>query len=280
MTFDFAWIGWGNMFVDYRSLIAGDADTGFDPHTLGTWAPWEFWQGNAGSWNTISLTPATLTAVEYFSIANHNLGSVGGQLSFEGSNDNVTWDVIASASAVAVSGGEVYDGSFHYSGTTSYSSSAQFTNSVLAFKINPGVSYTHYRLRVYAAGGKPIIGICAAGRRLDFELGFYNGFTPPSWNDDVDTTNNNSEKGVFLGRSAIRSGVKGMTINLQYVTYDWLNNEWLPFKNAASLNPFIFSWGQQVAKDNAFCWQKSWAQAQTIDRRWASCGMTFEGTLT
>lgn len=280
MSFDNAFIGYVNHFTNTSSsLSAVGVSTGYSINSLKNWQAWDNVQFAVGS-NSITLDCGSVKAINYFSIAAHEL--------FTSNTDNIV--LIASndsgfATSVTLatinnSSNGVYDGSYALDGSTDILSQAVDDDYVTCIKLD-SVSYRYFRLS-FVASSVVKIGILAIGTRLEFELGFYNGAQPPHLNEDTVVTNNKSESGVFLGRSFVRSGIKQTSINLDKISHSWIYNTWLPFKRVAELNPFIYSWGNTPLFNNQLCYQTSFAPIKLQDRigvGHGSVGITFEGVI-
>lgn len=254
MPFNDSWIGWSS-YLDNRSsaITASGTSDGFNPSSLANWMPWDFWQGDTGS-GYVQVDCGDDAAVNYLAIAAHNFNFTGADFELLGSDD-----VGFSSSTSIESFGPITQGS-----------------NVLCFKFNE-TSFRYYRL-AYTGSSTPVrIGVIALGKRMEFERGFYGGFTPPKWNDESEVLNNKSEGGVFLGRSILRSSVRPISIQVEPVSHQWVEDTWLPFKEHATLKPFFLAWGNVPTENNVFAVQGSWAPSKLRNRRLASVGMSFEG---
>jgi len=280
MAFDFAYIGYQNYFTSTNStLSAVGLTSGYSANSLKNWQTWDFAQFEAGS-NSITLDCGSAKTIDYFAIAGHELFSSNtDNIILKGSNAS---DFSTSTTLMTlnnVSSG-VYDGSYAYDTSTAIASQSVNDDYVLSVKLDTA-NFRYYRLE-FDATETIKIGVLSIGERLEFELGFYRDAMPPKLNEDVVVTNNKSETGVFLGRSLVRTGIKQTTISLDKITHSWLYNTWLPFKQSAELNPFIYSWGNTPFYNNQLCYQTSFAPIKLQDRIGSghgSCGITFEGVI-
>lgn len=280
MSFDAAFIGYKNYFTATAStLSAVGVTSGYSVNSLKNWQPFEFVSFDAGS-NSITIDCGSAVSVDYFAIAAHEL--------FTSNTDNIIlkasalsdFSVSVTLATINNTSSGVYDGSYRYNTSTSIPSQSVDDNYNVCLKLD-SVSYRYYRLE-FTASTTVRIAVLAIGQRMEFELGFYKGIQPPKLNEDIVVTNNKSESGVYLGRSIVRTGVKPTTINLDKMSHSWLENTWLPFKQSAEVNPFIFSFGNTPLYNNQFCYQTSFAPVKYDDRiggGHGSCGITFEGVI-
>lgn len=279
MTFDMAWIGYDSVWHKNRHTITASGSTsGTFPQNVGTWPLFEMWMppSIAESWVMVDCGVPTLT--NYLGLAGHNFGTASALMVYEGSNDSAgPWTEIIDFSGAIP---PLYDGEFNYDGSITYSEQtgeAVTSNRVLGW-LYADVTFRYYRLRVSAAAAVPRIGTIASGVRMDFPIGFYGGHTPADWNDEVEVSDNRADKGIFLGRSIARYGVRDFPISLSPVLHDWVDDVWMPFKRHAQRYPFIFAWGGDPDNNRVYAWAKSWQPAKLKNRKHAEVGVNCEGT--
>lgn len=280
MSFDSAWIGYENIWFNKRASITASATaTGYFPQSVGTWFLGDLWVAPDSNEQTIRVDCGAPTPVDYFGIAGHNLGSVSGILYYEGSDDPTfsTKDILVAFNASIP---PFYDGEFLSDGESTYGdevSSAAITNKVAAWKFTQ-VNYRYYRVRVSSASGQARIGALLSGRRMEFEIGFYGGMSPPDWNDEAEISNTRSQRGVFLGTSIARMGIRQNSIKLEPVTHAWVDDVWMPFKRHAQKYPWILAWKDDPINNRAYCHTVSFAKSVVLNKKHASVGVTYEGT--
>lgn len=248
------------------------------PKSVGTWQLFEKWAPANMEESYILVDCGVPTPTDYLAVAGHNFGRVSASMIYEGC-DTVDGDWVT---LVDFSGAipPLYDGTYSYDGEITYNSqytSAAVSNKVLGWKYDQ-VTYRYYRMRVWASAGVPTIGLICSGLKMTFEVGFYGGFTPADWNDEAEVSNSRSDKGLFLGRSIARFGLRDFAINLSPVTHAWVDNVWMPFKTHAQRYPFIFAWGDDPDNNRAYAWAKSWAPSKVKNIKHAEVGVNCEGT--
>lgn len=275
MAFNNAFIGYDNHATLSATSISGtNISSGFSALSAGNWAAFDFVQFDAGACSLVFDLGAAMP-INYIAIAGHTLFSTGA--------DNIVVEVdSASDFSTAVElltitkDGSAYEGAHRYDTTTAYSQIPN-GNAIICARLD-AISRRYLRI-TFDAADVCRIGVVAFGERMLFERGFYNNFQPPRWNEVVDTTNNKSESGVYLGRSIVRSGLDPIQIKVDPVTHTWVDTVWLPFRQHADLYPFIFSWNNSVLADNVLAMQKQWLESKVLNRFWASVGVTIEGVM-
>lgn len=278
MSFDLAFIGYQNRLTN-ATLSAAGVNADFNINSLKNWQAWDYVLFDSGS-NSITIDCGSSVAVDYFSIAAHELFSTNcDNIILIGSNDSgfATSSTLATFNNVSAG---IYDGSYALDTTTAIPQQTVSDDYVIALKLDT-VNFRYFRLS-FDCSAEIKIGVIALGARLDFELGFYRDNMPPLLNEDTIVTNNKSESGIYLGRSIVRTGIKPMSINIDKVSHSWIYNEWLPFKRSAESYPFIYSWGNTPFFNNQLCYQTKFADIKLQDRigtGHGSVGVTFEGVI-
>lgn len=281
-NFRFAWIGWQNFFHDFAStLTASGSENGFPVANLANWYTWQRWKGNAsGPWY-IRVDCGAARGIDYATIGGHSLN--GHVLLLQGSNDAVTWTTIQD---MTPGGGATlfYNGVHYYDGGVNFAAASTYGPNNISVRVGL-TSFRYYQLAISGGVGVPSIGVFSIGRALEFPLGFYGGFQRPYWNEQTDTTNSISERGLFLGRSIQRVGLRPFKIPLTYMRHDWIDDYWMPFREHAELKPFVFVWepsgiaeGVVNNKDTAIAWGQL-DSTPLKDQRFASVGIQCEGSL-
>lgn len=276
--FDNAFIGYDNLFTqDATTISAAGVSTDFSVQSLKNWQAWDYCQFNAGS-NNITLDCGTAKNIDYFAVAGHELFNTGAtSIVLKASSNNFSTSITLATISIS---GTTFTGSYKLNTSTSIPSQTVTDNNVTIIKLD-SVNYRYFRLE-FNNTSECKIGVISIGKRMEFELGFYQNAQPPALNEDVIVTNNKSESGIYIGRSIVRVGVKQQTINIDNLSHDWIYNTWLPFKNHAEVFPFFYSWGNTPLFNNQFCYQTAFAPVKLKDRigtGHGSVGITFEGVI-
>lgn len=280
MSFDLAFIGYENRFTNTLStLSAVGVNADFNINSLQNWQAWDYVLFDIGS-NSITIDCGSAVNVDYFSIASHELFTTNcDNIILKGSSvsDFSTSTTLMTLNNVSAG---VYDGSYALDTSTAIASQSVDDDYVVALKLDTA-NFRYFRFSFDCTAAIKI-GVIALGERLDFELGFYRDNMPPMLNEDTIVTNNKSESGIYLGRSLVRTGIKQQTINIDKLSHAWIYNEWLPFKRAAEIYPFIYSWGNTPLYNNQLCYQTKFNDIKLQDRigtGHGSVGVSFEGVI-
>lgn len=279
MTFAKAWIGYSNLWNKFRAgIVASGSYSGTYPQSAGSWPLFEKWTAPSMAEHWVLLDCGVPTPSNYFGLAGHNLGVVAGSFVYEGGDDPAgPWTEIIDYSGVTP---PLYDGEFNYDGSITYSeqySATVISNKVLGWAY-PQVTFRYYRMRVWGSAGTPSLGLIFSGMKMEFPIGFYAGFQPADWNDEAEVVNTRSDKGLFLGRSIARYGLRDFSISLSPVEHAWVDSVWMPFKRHAQRYPFLYAWGDVPDSNRAYAWVKSFAPAKVKNVKHAEVGMNCEGT--
>lgn len=281
-NFSNAWIGWQNFFHDFSgTLSASGFENGFPVANLANWYTWQRWKGDAtGPW-WVKVDCGQPRGIDYCAIGGHSLN--GHTITLQGSNDDATWVDIVDMTPGG-SAAQLYNGVYYYDGGINIAAASTYGPNHIAVRVSLAV-YQYYRVLMSGGVGVPSIGIVSIGRALEFPLGFYGGFPRPKWNELTQTTNSVSERGLFLGRSVQRVGLRPYKVTLTHMRHDWIDNYWMPFKEHAELKPFVFVWEHAgIAVDvvnNTDC-AIAWGQVDASplkDQRFASASIQCEGSL-
>lgn len=276
--FDFAFVGYDNFFTKDASILSAvGVSPLFSVNSLKNWQAWDYCQFNAGT-NSITIDCITAKNIDYFAIAGHELYTTGATtITLKASADNFATSITLATISIS---GATFTGSYKLNTSTSIPSQTITSNNVTVIKLD-SVNYRYFRLE-FNNTSECKIGVISIGKRMEFELGFYQNAQPPALNEDVIVTNNKSESGIYLGRSVVRTGAKQQTINLDKISHSYIYNTWQSFKNHAEIYPFFYSWGNTPLYNNQLCYQTSFAQTKLQDRigtGHGSVGVTFEGVI-
>lgn len=284
MAFDYAYIGYDNHATAPATAISGTGvSTGFSAASAGNWQAFDFVQFDAGAC-TLVFDFGSSKAIDYIAIAGHTLFTTNADdivVEVDDLSDFSTATELVNLTLDTAGQPPIYSGSYRLDTSTTIAATTILDDPIMCFALD-AISKRYMRIS-FTAADTCKIGVVAAGQRMTFERGFFGGFMPPAWNEEVDATNNKSESGVYLGRSIVRSGLKPFDIDLSPVTADWINATWQPFRRHADLLPFIFKWGFDPLSDNVLALQKAWKASELRNRVavngkvWASVGISCEG---
>jgi len=179
---------------------------------------YEYWRPTeVPAWWQVDLGEAR--SINYVGIAAHNIGSVGARVTVQHSSDGSTWDDANDASVAP-------------------SSVAPTTDGAMLF-LFPAVSARYWRL--YVEDVIPTIGVVFIGGILAMQRGFYVGHSPVTLSRQTVIRPTVSERGQWLGRSVIRSGLK-TSVSWKNLTATWYRENFDPFVSSARSYPFFFAW--------------------------------------
>ena len=209
------------------SVSASSAAAGFPASAAKSMNTYEFWKPTSlAAWWKIDLGSAKV--VNYCGIAVHDWS--GNDVTVQYSTNNTDWISINSASYV-------------------------IDSAPLLF-LFPSVSARYWR--VFIDG--PTVGVAAHirfGEMLSMMRPFFAGHTPIPLSRQTVIQPNVSERGQFLGRSAIRSGVQ-TSAEWMHLDPDWYRANFDPFVQAARTDTFFFAWrpdpDSPSKNDVAYCW--------------------------
>ena len=209
-----ACIGYKNL-VPASTVTTSSSSASFPADSVKRQTTWEKWRPGS--------LPATLTIdlgasnpLSYLGLGAHTFGSSGNTLLFERSLNGSDWNEIATDSPAE--------------------------NSAVLLMFNE-VAIRYIRITV-SGGIIPSLGVAYAGTILAMERPIYSGHTPITLSRTTTVRPTESEKGQWLGRSIVRSGLS--------TSYDWprLKSAWYrtnfdPFVMAARTKPFFIAWNPQ-----------------------------------
>jgi hypothetical protein len=279
--FNYAFVGYENRATAETSTIsATNVAAGFSEQSLANWQAFDYTQFNSGE-SSIVIDCGAPVDIGYFALAGHTLfSSQASPISLEFSSDpSFSAGQTVLSVLLFIAGQQLYEG---ITTTGDFPAQVISGNPATVFKINAGAEYRYVRLS-FSSPVPCKIGVIAFGERMQFQRGFYTGFTPPSLNEQVDVSNNRSETGQYLGRSIVRSGAASGSIDLERVTRDWIDAVWTPFRQHADLYPFFLRWGNNAVVDATLAHQQSWSPSRTIRRigttEFYAVGVKYEGVI-
>lgn len=111
------------------------------------------------------------------------------------------------------------------------------------------------RFRVYLTGSAvPKIGVIYIGKLLEMQRAIYGGHSPINLSRITVTRPNSSERGQWLGRSIVRSGLTG-DFSWSNLTAEWYREYFDPFVEHARTKPFFIAWRPATfPKEVAYVW--------------------------
>lgn len=199
--------------ADYPGSAANIGDT------VDRWRP----VASGSTTATLEYTLATAGEADCFAIAAHNLGTIGGTITFEhDSNGDAAWTVMGSLSPA--------------------------DDSPILFFFDP---ITSDKWRISVSGTVPEIGVFRIARALQMERPFYAGFTPARMNRRVQVVGNISQSGELVGRTIKRS-VLAAAYNWQYLSYDWVRANLdgpTALMQSIEVDPLFVAWRPSVTQD-------------------------------
>ena len=193
---------------------------------------------------TLDYTLAAPAEADCFAIAAHNLGTIGGTITFEhDSNGDATWTVIGSLSPT--------------------------DDSPILFFFDP---ITSDKWRISVSGTVPEIGVFRIAKALQMEQPFYSGFTPASMNRQVQVIGNISQSGELVGRTIKRS-VLSASYQWQHLTYPWVRTNLdgpTGLMQSIEIDPLFVAWRPGETQDVDYVMRASYEppMAMGIRNRW------------
>lgn len=209
------------------TLSASTAAAGFPAASAQNDNTWERWKPTAlpATWR-IDMGAARF--IDYFGIAAHDLKASGCTVRAQYSTDDAAW---SNASDIAT----------------------PLTEEAIML-LFPKVSARYWRLLVAGAAVMPSIGVIFMGSVLTMMRPIYRGITPLGLGRSAVIRPQSSERGQFLGRSVIRSGLV-FEANWQNLTPAWYRATFDPFVLAARANALFLAWRPGTfADDVAYGW--------------------------
>lgn len=104
---------------------------------------------------------------------------------------------------------------------------------------NAGGKVTGYRVSVTGSGSA--FAVCRAGYAMSMPQMIYGGVAPTKGNRNITRTVNNSETGVFLGATVMRTSMS-CQYQWQHIKTNWIEANWYSFMRAADTNAFFVAW--------------------------------------
>ena len=173
---------------------------------------------------TLAYTLAAPAEADCFAIAAHNLGTIGGTITFQhDSNGDATWTTIGSVSPT--------------------------DDSPILFFFDP-ITSDEWRIQV-SVGDTPEIGVFRIAKALQMERPFYGGFAVPRMARNTVVRGNISGSGELLGRSKERTTLRSQ-YQWNHLSYDWVRanlDGTSGLIQSAESEPLFVAWRPSVTQD-------------------------------
>ena len=222
------------------TVSSGDITAAKSKLTYDKWQP-------SGSTEWVKVDAGSSVDVDYLAIAAHNL--TGRTISLQWSDSGATaWTTAATA---------VVDS----------------TDSVVLLLTSP-IAKRYWRFLVSGASGMSV-GVIMIGKALAVQRSINAGHSPITLSRTTVVRPAVSERGQWLGRNVIRSGLS-TNIALNNLYADWYRANFDNFVEAARTEPFFFAWRPETYPEEvAFCWTTEDIAPQNVghDRMSVSFGV-------
>lgn len=173
---------------------------------------------------TLAYSLAAPQAADCFAIAAHNIGTIGGTLTFQhDSNGDGTWTTIGSVSPT--------------------------DDSPILFFFAP-ITSDEWRIQV-SGGDTPEVGVFRISKALQMERPFYSGYAPARMNRNTQVLGNISGSGELLGRSRKRTTLSA-SYSWQHLSYSWVRanlDGTLGLIQNAEIDPVFVAWRPSEVQD-------------------------------
>lgn len=201
------------------TVSSGDITAAKSKLTYDKWQP-------SGSTEWVQVDAGSSVDVDYLAIAAHNL--TGRTISLQWSDSGSTgW-------------------------TTAATTSIDSTDSVVLLLTSP-INKRYWRLLVSGASGMSV-GVIMIGKALAVQRSINAGHSPITLSRTTVVRPAVSERGQWLGRNVIRSGLS-TNIALNNLYADWYRANFDDFVESARTDPFFFAWRPETYPDEvAYCW--------------------------
>jgi len=132
--------------------------------------------------------------------------------------------------------------------------------------------------RVRFEGAVPNVAVIFIGVALAMQRPIYVGHTPVTLSRTTETTTNVSDRGQYLGRSIVRTGVS-TSAEFQHLRSDWYRSNFDPFVKAARVQPFFFAWRPSTfPREVGYVWTEDDIRpSNTGPRDFMSVSFSFKG---
>lgn len=201
------------------TVSSGDITAAKSKLTYDKWQP-------SGSTEWVQVDAGSSVDVDYLAIAAHNL---------TGRTISLQWSDIGST------------------GWTTAATTAVDSNDSVVLLLTSPINKRYWRLLVSGASGMSV-GVIMIGKALAVQRSINAGHSPITLSRTTVVRPAVSERGQWLGRNVIRSGLS-TNIALNNLYADWYRANFDDFVKAARTEPFFFAWRPETYPDEvAFCW--------------------------
>ena len=208
-------IGYDNAGVG-AAVTADSTATGYTAASLFDWKPYTYWKPATDGSHHVTVIPASTATVDYFAVAQHNLGTNGGTIQLQYSLDSGASWLDATPSLAPVSDEAIW-------------------RSFVA------ITASHWRVLVVSTPAS-VVAIVAFGSVYQPYFGNLPGFSPPKLARSTEEHPTESDAGLFLGSSVLSRHLE-TEITFNNMDVDDCYNYWLPFmKHAERGVPFFLAW--------------------------------------
>ena len=219
-------IGWENV-VTPTTITATSDDPAYPVTNLATPSTVEVWRAGSGATQYLTVTPPGLQAIDYIGVARHNFGSARIPVSVE-RFDGESWVEIVSPLLAG-------------------------NDEPLIIRFEPGEGMPT-RLRLDEGDAPATAAVVHAGPSLILPPHIQVGYTPINYGRRVDSEEDVSESGNFLGRPVFNEK-RETTPRLSYIDGDWYRQNMDRFVAAAARRPFFFAWDPlHYPREVGYCW--------------------------
>ncbi|QSM00608.1 discoidin domain-containing protein [Oceanospirillum phage vB_OliS_GJ44] len=222
------------------TVSSGDITAAKSKLTYDKWQP-------SGSTEWVKVDAGSSVDVDYMAISAHNL--TGRTISLQWSDNGST-------------------------GWTTAATTAVDSNDSVVLLLTSPINKRYWRLLVSGASGMSV-GVIMIGKALAVQRSINAGHSPITLSRTTVVRPAVSERGQWLGRNVIRSGLS-TNIALNNLYADWYRANFDDFVEAARTEPFFFAWRPETYPDEvAFCWTTDDIAPQNVghDRMSVSFGV-------
>jgi hypothetical protein len=244
-------IGMDNVLIASGAVLTASSEQdGYEVENIADGFTYDFWRPDGGDGTPhVQVQLSSPLPVDYFAIAGHNLGSIGGTARLQGSDDGVSWTNLIGVQSPTNDG-------------------------PILWQLAVTATHDFYRLLVTGAGAS--IGVLNVGALTLLPEGMYVGVKIPKYNRAPGIMNNKSAGGQFLGRSRMQQGAAPFEISQDYVSPTWVDTVWQPLSLLMEMRPFFFSWRKDSRPaDVAYCWTEEAATQEIPNHTYFKIGATF-----
>lgn len=250
-------IGYSNLLDSDDATVTADEEAdGYAKEFLSDWLSHTYWMPTTNGAHYVRASFGVAQPANYFAMYSNSVWETGGTIDLQYStNGGSVWTT--AATIMPVDNSPIY---------------LPFAQILAA----------DWRVRVTSTPAAKL-GCVAFGVDLQLQRGDWIGFTPPELGRDTDLTTTISDNGGFLGRSITRN-MWSSKLDLDFLTFGWVYESWLPFIKHAERKPFFMLWNENDYADRAaYCWtmkKGDIAHPKISKRIYMSAGLRFSCIAT